>query len=40
MATAQRLGYRKGLVDPAGGRISREIFVNGRDLPAGQGNLL
>ena len=28
MATAQRLGYRKGLVDPAAGRISREIFVN------------
>ena len=28
MVTAQRLGYRRGLVDPATGRISREIFVN------------
>jgi len=28
MATAQRLGYRKGLVDPVAGQISREIFVN------------
>jgi hypothetical protein len=40
MAIAQGLGYRNGLVDPAGGQISRQIFVNGRDLPAGQGNLL
>ena len=27
MVTAQRLGYRRGLVDPDR-RISREIFVN------------
>jgi hypothetical protein len=28
MVTAQRLGYRRGLVDPATGRIGREIFIN------------
>ena len=28
MATARTKGYRKGLVDPEAGRISREIFVN------------
>ena len=28
MATAEARGYRKDLVDPAAGRISREIFVN------------
>ena len=28
MASERTTGYRKGLVDPAAGQISREIFVN------------